>query len=194
MSDSSGEKPVGGEMPPVVSEDNEEPEEAEDEKFDAERAKALIAKLRLEAKSGKKALSDAHKRLKEREDADLSETEKLRRELADLKLAREKDAMERQALRDEQAIYEAAVAHQAVKPRLLMRLIDRSEIEHDDDGKPTNAEALVKALLKDEPYLKGESGPQGVPGSPKSAGQPGLQDRVKEAREKLQSTGQYNRL
>lgn len=193
MSDDAGQVPAGGVTPPVVNEDSDE-HEAEEETFDADRAKALIAKLRLEAKTAKKELSAAGKRLKEREDADLSETERLRREIEAMKLQRQKDAEERQALRDEAAIYDAAVAQQAVKPKLIIRLIDRAALEHDDDGAPTNAEALVKALLKEEPYLKGEAKADGVPGTPRPAGTQSLADRVKEAQGKLQQTGQYGRL
>jgi hypothetical protein len=192
-SDKDGETP--SKVNTTADEQDDDSDDGE-ERFDAERAKALIAKLRAEAKTGKQTareLEAAKKKLREREEAELSETERLRLEVEALKKDRERVVQERQVMRDEQAIFAAAVKHQAVKPQLIVRLIDIGALEHDEDGKPVNAESLVKELLKDEPYLKGEPGTQGVPGTPRASGQPGHEDRVKENREKLQSTGLYGR-
>lgn len=193
-SDKDGETP--SKVNTTTADDGDDDSEEGEERFDADRAKALIAKLRNEVKAGKstaKELEAAKKKLKDREDAELSETERLRLEVESLKKDRERVVQERQAMRDEQAIFAAAVKHQAVKPQLIVRLIDVSALEHDEDGKPTNAESLVKELLKDEPYLKGEAGAQGVPGTPRASGQPGHEDRVKENQDKLQRTGLYGR-
>jgi hypothetical protein len=58
------------------------------------------------------------------------------------------------SLRVNSAIAEAARKHNARNPvGDRSRLLDQSKLELDDDGMPTNAEDLVKDLLKAEPYL-----------------------------------------
>jgi hypothetical protein len=54
-----------------------------------------------------------------------------------------------------------------------------------------NADKLVEALMKAKPYLAGKPAAQPVPGTPRSNGQPGREDKVKEAEEKLIATRQY---
>lgn len=45
-------------------------------------------------------------------------------------------------------------AKNLVDPDAAARLLDRSAIEYDDDGKPTNIGPLLDALVKEKPYLK----------------------------------------
>jgi hypothetical protein len=42
-----------------------------------------------------------------------------------------------------------------VDPDAAYRLLDKGAIEYGDDGKPTNTEALLVAMLKERPYLAG---------------------------------------
>lgn len=172
--------------PPDTDTDKDKPDSGDPptEKWDEERARRTIDKQREEAKALRAQLRelDALKaKDAQREREKLSETERLAAEKADLekKLAERESAM--REMRTEQAIERAATSHGAQKPAIVARLIDRSELEYDGDGNPTNAEDLVKALLKAEPYLAAKSGgTTGVPGSPRPNGQQMSQeDRVK---------------
>jgi len=169
--------------------------------LDAQGYKDLIRKLRAESRDHNKTASQAtrerdelKRKLQERDDAELSETERLRKQLADLKSAREAEAQERQALADNHAIYEAAVEQHALKPAMIARLIDRAAIQRDEHGAPSNVAKLVKDLLAENPFLRGEA-VQGVPGTPRAnAGAQTWEDRVRENQEKLRATGNYQRL
>lgn len=46
-----------------------------------------------------------------------------------------------------------------VDPDAAASLIDGRALEFDDDGKPTNVDTLLDALVKDKPYLKAPSTP-----------------------------------
>ena len=117
----------------------EEVEETEEE-FDQDRALALITKLRQEAKSLKKRakIADAlEKADKERRDAELSETERLTKELDEAKttLAR----MEREQM--QQAAAKAAGLPLAMAPRLT---------GENEDELLADAKALKKLVPSEE--------------------------------------------
>jgi hypothetical protein len=70
-------------------------------------------------------------------------------------IERERDEARDQLRRErvERAIVSVSVAQNAVDPDAVVALIRQSEVEFDADGKPTNVETLVKALLRSKPYL-----------------------------------------
>lgn len=129
--------------------------------FDKDRALATITKLRgfeKQSKQLQRELDEAKKALKAREDEKLSETERLNARLSELE---KRSATADTALRQERArnaIYLAAQKHGAKKPDLVYRLLDHDALEMDDDGRPTNGEAVVKQLLKDNPELAASAG------------------------------------
>lgn len=157
------------------------------QKLKAERD-ALRAQTReLDALKAKDALREREK---------LSETERLAAEKADLekKLADHETAM--REMRTEHAIERAATSQGARKPGIVAKLIDRSALQYDGDGSPTNVEDLVKELLKAEPYLvgKGDAASTGVPGSPRSNGAISRDDQVNKNREELRGSPLYQPL
>ncbi|MCR4338819.1 MAG: hypothetical protein NUW01_02915, partial [Gemmatimonadaceae bacterium] len=128
------------------------------DEFDAPRAKALIDKLRLAEKQGKtdaKALADATAKLAAIETAALSEQEKVAKERDDLKAGF--TALE--ATNRENAVKLAVFSKQAemgiADSDLALAMLDRSAIEYDDAGQPTNVGDLLTALLDAKPILKG---------------------------------------
>ena len=199
------ERNVSDEKPAETAATTETVDDADDEQEDTaqelpEAVRRTLKTLRAEVKAAKLTAKQASEReataarkLQEKADAELSETERLRKQVDELKAASVKAAQEAQRVRDEQAIERAAVEQHAHKPSVIVRLIDHDAIERDADGKPNNVGQLVKELLKENPYLKGDA-TTGPPGTPRPAtSEPNYADRVKEAQEKLAQTGLYPR-
>ena len=140
------ETPTNGETPEVTPPAGETPApsnadgETPDEPFDPDRAKALIAKLRQEAKDAARL----SKRVKELEGEKLSETEKLQREYEDTKAALEAKTAELRLIRAEAATRDAG----AIYPDLVA---DRIPAEAMDD--PKALAAAVKDLKAKYPTL-----------------------------------------
>jgi hypothetical protein len=195
----SDEKPAEMAASAETVDDNDDEQEETAQELPA-AVKLTLKKLRDELKATKLAAKQASEReaqaarkLQEKADAELSETERLRKQVDDLKAASVKAAQEAQRVRDEQAIERAAVEQHAHKPSVIVRLIDHDAIERDADGKPSNVGQLVKELLKENPYLKGDA-TTGPPGTPRpNTSEPNYADKVREAQEKLAQTGLYPR-
>jgi hypothetical protein len=121
-----------------------------------ERLHAALKRANAEAKENRLA-RDELKRLKEEaENAKLSETERLQKELTDLKAKHEEytQAQTERAIKQDVALEAAKLG---VDPNVLdkvARFLDWEEIEVDEAGKPTNVRALVEQLVKDIPGLK----------------------------------------
>lgn len=166
--------------------------------FDKDRAFRTIQKQRADLKAARereKAAARERDELKAKQqkadDAELSETERLRKQNTELE--REKADLERtrQEERNTRAIERAATKLGAADPDDVFKLLTQSEFEHDADGNVTNAEKLVAALLKAKPYLAAKAGTNGVPATPRSNGTQSHEDRVKENQDKLRASGLY---
>lgn len=110
----------------------------------------------------------------ERKTADLSEVEKLRKQLAERDAAIEAAAAQAKAGRLAGASLAAAARLGFADPEDAQRFLDMDAIEWDDSGAPKNVQALLEAVLKAKPYLKasftqppdlgqGQRGKAGVP-------------------------------
>lgn len=120
-----------------------------------------------EDRLGKK-LSAYEKKEKEAEaakkaaqDAELSETERTKKQYAELQAQHDtyKQQMQARVVRYE---VERQAAHLGViDPEAAAMLLNWNELEYDEDGTPTNAEKLLEKLIKRKPYLapKQESEP-----------------------------------
>lgn len=193
---------AGAEDPPPDDANNEDENES-GETFDKDRALATIRKQREREKTLATDLKTLRADLKkfedkerERSDADKSELEKAHLKLAAAEKAHEESQAKLRRTLIAQAIERAAAKHNARDPEVVAKLIDYEALEVDDDGTPTNAEDLVKTLLKDKPYLVADVADQptsrnGVPATPRSSGAPKREDKIKENEEKLVATQQY---
>lgn len=124
---------------------------------DLESAKAALAQARREAAARRREAQELAARLKAIEDAQLSETERLRREAEELR-ARAQEA-ERRML--DARILVAASRLGFADPEDALALADRSAIGEDGAG----IEDALKAVLKAKPYLRAqarEAAPQAV--------------------------------
>lgn len=197
---------------PTGSGDGETKSDASDDgadddsdEFDKDRALATIRKQRerekaqaTELKTLKADLAKLLAKDQERADADKSELEKAQLKLAAAEKAHEEAQAKLRKTLVVQAIERAATKHNARDAEVVAKLIDLDALELDDDGAPTNAEQLVKELLKEKTYLVASeegntngNGRQGVPPTPRSSGSPKREDKVKENEEKLIATRQY---
>lgn len=147
------ETPQGGETPPNTPPGDGAGTDDDGEPFDPARAKATIEKLRgfeKQSKAQERELAQVRAKLKELEDAKLSETEKTMARVKELETERETWQRERREHFAEKAIIREATALKAKAPDRLLKII-LPDLEYDAEGKPTNVAALLKDLLKDVP-------------------------------------------
>jgi hypothetical protein len=200
---------AGGETPPAPGEGDspkgDDPPAGKDGKpFDAERAQRTIDQLRDEVKAGKSAtkeLTDAKARLKEIEDKDKSEVERLAgtaREASEKLTAAEHRARDL-AIRLVVAETATTLGITGASVKAAVRLLDHGALEFDEDtGEPTNVEAALKALVKEYPMLAtdGEKPPpaKGTPQTPKpQAGKQPTPEDTEQTRQRLIASGAYPR-
>jgi hypothetical protein len=190
----AGDPPAGNDDPPKGKDGTP---------FDADRAQRTIDQLRDEIKALKGTSKEAETlraRLKEIEDKDKSEVERLAgtaRETSEKLTAAEAKA---QDLAIRLSVERAARKLNFIDEDDAYRLIDRRAVEMDDDGEPQNVEKLLTDLAKAKPHLvKAEGDGQkpgtngaatrGVPPTPKPAGRqapPSVDDLIAKAKQ-----GQY---
>ena len=133
--------------------------------FDPDRAQHTIETLRAESKAREDKIKELEKKQKEYDDANLTESERLKktaeekgREAADL-------ATSLQDTRLKLAVYVASSKPElsCADPGLALLALDRSKIKYDESGEPTNIEDELGALLEAKPILKGEPGKPTAP-------------------------------
>lgn len=147
--------PQGGETPPNTPPGDGAGTDDDGEPFDPARAKATIEKLRgfeKQSKAQERELAQARAKLRELEDAKLSETEKAQARVKELEAERESWQRERRELAARDAVMSEAEKLKAKFPSKVFKLI-ASDIEYTDDGKPTNIPALLKATRDEFPEL-----------------------------------------
>ena len=110
-------------------------------------------KLRRESQTLRKRLQGYEDAEKAQQEAQLSEHDRLSKRLADLQASHDAYVAQTQ-----QRLVRYEVERQASKlgiidPEAAAKLIDTSAFEQDEQGVPTNAEKLLKDLIKQKPYL-----------------------------------------
>ncbi len=110
--------------------------------------------LRTKAGRLERELEALRKADEDRKNADLSEVEKLRKELAEKNAAIEAASAQAKAGRLAGASLAAAARLGFADPEDAQRFLDADAIEWDDSGAPKNVQALLEAVLKAKPYLK----------------------------------------
>jgi hypothetical protein len=198
------EDPPGGTNTDPSTEDDEQDSP---DNYDRERGfrkiqaqAADLKKLRAEREALRaqaKELDALKADQKKREDAEKSESDRLKDQLAEAERKRTETERELLQTRTRQAIERAASKAGAADPEDVFRLLDQSEFDVDDaTGKLTNADKLVDALLKAKPYLKGKSDEPHARGNgagPKPAGNTGAYSEVVKSEEaRLRKTGAFN--
>lgn len=193
---------AGAEDPPTDPNTGDTDDDADGDEFDKDRALATIRKQRerekaqaADLKAARAEAATLRAKEQERAEADKSELEKAQARLAEREKAHAESEAKLKRVQISTAIERAARKHNARNPEVVAKLIDQDSLEFNDDGEPTNAEDLVKALLKTETYLVGGgTATNGVPGTPRSNGTQDHSSRVKENNEKLRASGDYEPL
>lgn len=115
-------------------------------------------KAERKASDVKREADKARKDLEAAQQGGKSETEQLMQKLADLEAKQGAAEQRARDLTTDQAIAAAARAAGAIDPDAMPRLVDRAELDLDDDGKPSNAAAVIAALKRSKPQWFGEGG------------------------------------
>lgn len=136
-----------------------------------DQALDALAKARNEAAKNRvdaKRLADLEAAQRAAEDAKLSETERLQKQLAELQ-----NAQAQRELVAQERILRSEVRAEAIKaglnPQLAAKLIDFSQVETDDNGDPTNIAELLASAIKDYGLATGNAAPQGASGAPRQS-------------------------
>lgn len=161
----------GSQVPPAAPVQDPNPQGDE---WDKERAKKTIESLRTKEKDwdkDRKELENLRKQVQEAENAKLTEDEKLKKRLVELEASQQQWQSERKQLLLTQAIDRAIAATDAKYPDLVALRIQGSELELDDEGRPTESslKAQLKEIKEKYPDLFGKGAtPPGVPPAPPS--------------------------
>lgn len=113
-----------------------------------------IHALRTKAGRLEKEVERLRKAEEERQNASLSEVERLKKELAAKDAAIEAAAAQAKAGRLSGASLAAAARLGFADPEDAQRFLDADAVEWDDAGSPKNVGTLLEAVLKAKPYLK----------------------------------------
>lgn len=168
-----------------------------------EQARATLAKLRefeKQAKSQAKELETLKAQQRQREEAELSEQEKLARraERAEQEAASLKQHVA--ALSFRTAVIEAAQPMGFVDLDAVVKLLDPSEVQRQDDGTPDSRslKAALERLKTQRSWLAAPTQPQApaapqfrpLPGTPPAA-RPAPTDLVAQEEQRLRASGRY---
>jgi len=115
----------------------------------SKKEKAIVDELGMTIEEAKKQL----KVIKDKEDAEKSEIQRLTEDLDNWK-RQTKEAQEREArIKRESRIKDIASELQFQDPSDAITFLDQSKIETDDNGNVTNAKPLLSELADNKPYL-----------------------------------------
>jgi hypothetical protein len=179
--------PQAGEPPPANPSGTDTPKPSSRSVDDLEKE---IAALRKENAERRVKLTAFEKAQADAEAAKLTELEKAKKAQADAEAKATQHEREMQELRVTVSIERQASKLGIVDSEAAAKLLDWSEIEYDDAGKPKNIDKLLEKLAKDKPYLVGKPGAAtsgGASNPPKSQSGGALS---KEAIERM-SPGEY---
>jgi hypothetical protein len=118
-----------------------------------ERLTASLKRANKEAKDEREAANDLRKFKEQIESQQLTEKDRLEKQLADLQKAQEdyRISTQQRLVTQELRVQASDLGFADLSDAL--RLIDYAELDYDGDGVPTNARKLLEKLAKDKPYL-----------------------------------------
>lgn len=122
---------------------------------DPPKSDAELHALRTKAGRLEAELEKIKKDQQARADADLSEVDRLKKQIADQTAQMEQQATAAKMQRLTGASLAAAARLGFADPEDAHRFLDPDKVEWDDAGNPTNVTALLEGVLKAKAYLKG---------------------------------------
>jgi hypothetical protein len=141
-----------------------------------EEAESAFERILRDKQQANQEAKTAKDELKKLQDAQKTAEQRAAERLAELEAQQTTWQREMQELRVAQSVERQASKFGIVDTEAAVKLMDWSQLEFDKEtGQPTNVEKVLKALVKDKPYLVGQT-PVGNPViSPTNPGQqPGL--------------------
>jgi len=154
MPEDTGQAPDGGTPPEGDEQNGSTPPEGDGEQStDGQATDAEKAALRKEAAKYRRELRAAEAKLREHEQAKLSETERLQQRVKELEGEVEQARKKAQTAALRSHVSQAAGRLGFQNPTVAYRLLDLDKLEFDDDDEPKNLDALLRELLRSEPYL-----------------------------------------
>jgi len=148
--------PDGGSTPPGKDEDG-----------DATKDPRVEAANR-EAATYRRKLREAEEKLREREEADLSEAERAKKRAEEAEAERERIASELRSARVEAAVTAEAAKLRFRDPADAMAFVRPDDLIFDDDGKPTNSAEVVQRIAHERGYLIAPATSNSSTGAPAS--------------------------
>lgn len=141
--------PGTGETPETTT----TPQSIEDAQKQIESYKAALAKANNEAKTHRLKANELEKYKEQIENEKLSAQEKAEKQLARIQKEHEdyRTSVQERIVTTELRAAAADLGFADLSD--AVRLLDRSELEFDEDGNPTNARKLLEQLAKAKPYL-----------------------------------------
>jgi hypothetical protein len=128
------------------------------------------ARYRTENKTLAAKVAEYEAAQKAAEEAQMSELEKAQRRISEYQQQEAEWQIERQQWRIAQAVQTHAARLGIVDVDAASRLLDTSALDYDESGNPTNADALLAAMLEQRPWLRGAQ--TTAPAAPTSPAQP----------------------
>jgi uncharacterized protein involved in type VI secretion and phage assembly len=135
-----------------------------------------IAQARSEAIEERKQRQALEGRIKELENAQLTEEQRRSQRLSELESGHSVLETQLQEQRNRYAVTVAAVAAGSTKPEAVARLVDFAALKHDKAGEVTNAVEVVTAAKETYPELFGEGAPGSADGGKHGGGAPSQPD------------------
>lgn len=185
--------PGGGDPDPKTGQDPKDPKDPKPTGQDPEggltpEAKdAELARARREAAASRKELADAQAKVKEFEDAKLSDQQRTEKEKSEATERATKAESRLAELEVSHAVERAAAKAGVVDPEDASALIDRSILEKDNEGKakPESVTAAIEDLKTRKPHLFRDGQPPAPrrPGSADQGPKPTTKDRETSIRE-----------
>lgn len=132
------------------------PSSVQDTEDSTPAAEQALKQARSEAAKYRKRLRELEAQAEAAREAEMSETERLAKQLADAQQTlQERDAQTR-SLALESAVAVRSNALGIVDAEVAVALLDREALDYDDSGRPDpeSLDAALKRLIKSKPYLK----------------------------------------
>lgn len=169
-----GQAPPAAETPPTTQTPSNPPDSADqtptEKEWDEELGRPLVQKLRLAVKDSEKRTKGLEqevaaykKQEEEAKRAQLSEQERLKADLEAQKAETKREQASRREAVNRLTVQVQAQRLGIIDPDAAEKLLDWSLVEYGDDGRPTNVDEVLTALVADRPYLKAPPTQQQTP-------------------------------
>lgn len=115
--------------------------------------KSALESERKRARDFERRFKDLDAKLRQREQADMSESERAAARIKEYEAKEQAWEREKQSLRLQTAVTAEATKAGAVNPEILHRLVDAGAVEWTETGQPRNLTSIVNGLKREYPAM-----------------------------------------